>query len=384
MAHIININGDELSQFLGLPKADNQIIEPRIVKYGDDVSPTSWVINGIIPEGVGVISGSGGVGKTSSIVPLALAVAGFKSPTCNLEVELPRKVIYITEDEGQIMQILHGMRSFLKWDDLTWARVKNSFIVVTSQRMNHLAIEMLLNETVIYGVVDPIFCMPLVVFDTASANFDLENESSNSEASLFMSMLKQFHTKHKTSIWVIAHLSKDSKGLDIDSMGRATARGAGSWGDDAMWTALLGTAEEDGKGHRVLKMGKVRAALLFDEISFEGSIQHIYGINRFGVEVQIDYRYTVPLRSSQDERKTDKYLQKCRSTEEKILEVIKDLEYPSKAQIKAQVAGDTVMIHGIINNLIQQGVLLNLALPAEITLRGRNSYIALGDNLDPF
>jgi RecA-family ATPase len=373
-----------LTDLIGQPAAPVEILAPRIVKYADAIAPTSWVINGIIPEGVGVISGSGGVGKTSSIVPLALAVAGFKSPTCNLEVELPRKVVYITEDEGQVMQILHGMRSFLKWDDLTWARVKENFIVVTSQRINHIQVEMLLNETLIYGVLDPIFALPLVVFDTASANFDLENESSNSEASLFMSMLKQFHTKHKTSIWVIAHLSKDSKGLDIDSMGRATARGAGSWGDDAMWTALLGTAEEDGKGHRVLKMGKVRAALLFDEISFEGSIQHIYGINRFGVEVQIDYRYTVPLRSSQDERKTDKYLQKCQAIEAQILETVKDLEYPSKAQIKEIVTGDQNIKTSLINQLIAQGVLIEIPFPAGIKRSGRNSYISVADNESAF
>jgi RecA-family ATPase len=342
------------------------------------------VVNGIIPEGVGVISGSGGVGKTSSIVPLALAVAGIKSPTCNLEVELPRQVIYITEDEGQVMQILHGMRAFLKWDEATWLKVKNNFIVVTSQRINHITVEMLLAETVIYGVVDPIFCMPLVVFDTASANFDLENESSNSEASLFMSVLKQWHTKHKTSIWVIAHLSKDSKGLDIDSMGRATARGAGSWGDDAMWTALLGTAEEDGKGHRVLKMGKVRATLLFDEISFEGSVQHIYGINRFGVEVKIDYRYTVPVRSSQDERKSEQFTEKRKNLEEKIIKSVQDLDYPSKKDIKEHIASDVNLVHTIINQMLDQCVLEEVPLPADLCQGNRKKYIILRSPGDAF
>lgn len=383
MKNIINIGGD-LSDTIGSPIGKIELLEPRIIGYQDNISPTSWVINGIIPEGVGVISGSGGVGKTSSIVPLALAVAGIKSEACNLEVELPRKVIYITEDDGQVMQILHGMRSFLKWDEFTWARVKANFIVVSSVRINHLEIEYLLGETLIYGVVDPIFTMPLVVFDTASANFDLENESSNSEASLFMSVLKQFHGKHKTSIWVIAHLSKDSKGLDIDSMNNATARGAGSWGDDAMWTALLGPENKDGTGKRVLKIHKVRATLLFDEIVFEGSVQHIFGIDRFNKEVRIDYRYTVPLRSSKDERKTSQHIQTCRSIEIEILAAVKDLEYPSKLQIKKEVTGDQNIKTSLINNLIHQGVLIELPLPDGIRMSGRNSYISAADNDTPF
>jgi RecA-family ATPase len=255
---------------------------------------------------------------------------------------------------------------------------------VTSQRINHLDVEQLLSETLIYGVVDPIFCMPLVVFDTASANFDLENESSNSEASLFMSVLKQFHSKHKTSIWVIAHLSKDSKGLDIDSMNRATARGAGSWGDDAMWTALLGTAEEDGKGHRVLKIHKVRATLLFDEIAFEGSIQHIYATNRFGAEVRVDYRYTVPLRSSQDERRSDAYTQKCKDLEQSIIKTVQELEYPSKKDIKENVTGNTALTHQIINQMISQGVLFETPFPAGISFSGRNSYIKFEGSKDAF
>jgi RecA-family ATPase len=383
MPKIINIVGD-LTDILGPQPGLIEILEPRIVKYDDAISPTAWVVNGIIPEGVGVISGSGGVGKTSSIVPLALAVAGFKSPDCNLAIELPRKVVYITEDDAQVMQILHGMRAFLKWDEFTWARVKANFIVVSSQRINHIDVEQLLTETLIYGVVDPIFCMPLVVFDTASANFYLENESSNSEASLFMSVLKQFHSKHKTSIWVIAHLSKDSKGLGIDEMGRATARGAGSWGDDAMWTALLGTAEEDGKGQRVLKIHKVRATLLFDEIAFDGSVQHIFGTDRFGKEVRIDYRYTVPLRSSQDERKSDQYIQKCKSMEAQILSAVRDLEYPSKLQIKEAVKGDQNLKTSLINNLIHQGVLIELPFPDGIRLSGRNSYLSVAENESSF
>ena len=383
MAEIYNFN-DEVSAALGSAITPKEIIAPRIIEYKDVMSATSWVVNGIIPEGVGVISGSGGVGKTSSIVPLALAVAGFKSQACSLEVELPRKVVYITEDDSQVMQIIQGMRIFLEWDDVTWERVKSSFIVVRSERIDHYSVEMLLNETLIYGVVDPVFTLPLVVFDTASANFFLENESANSEASLFMSVLKQFHSKHNNSIWVISHLSKVAKGLSIDNMSNATSRGAGAWGDDAMWTAILGPAEEDGKGHRVLRMDKVRAALNFNEISFEGSVQHTFAINRFGDEVQVDYRYTVPMRSSQDLRQSIKYEKRASEIETEIIEAVTTLHYPSKKQIKEHINRDTALIHSLINEMLSQGVLSEIPFPPGIKISGRNSYIALQQKHDDF
>lgn len=384
MINIVSISENRDDSALGEPAPNYSIIDSRRVKIGDTIEPTHWLIKGIIPEGVGVISGSGGVGKTTSIAPLSLLVAGISSPACDLEVEIPRKVIYITEDDGQLLQTLHGMRIFLKWDDLTWQRVKQNFIVLTSERIDHISVRALLDETLIYGVVDPIFTMPLVVFDTASANFDLENESSNSEASLFMSTLKQFYNKYKASVWVISHLSKDSKGLDIDSMGRATSRGAGSWGDDAMWTSILGTAQEDGLGDRILKIGKVRATTLFNEISFQGSVQKTYGIDRLGNEVQIDYRYTVPRRSSQDERKTAEYIEKCQEIEQEILAVCRQIEYPSKKDIKENITARAATVNAIINNLLGTGSLEEVPFPPEMRRSGRSSYIAVKEDLSVF
>jgi hypothetical protein len=376
MAEIYNFN-DEVSAALGESRHPIAYLEPRQIDCPDICPATAWVVNGIIPEGVGVISGSGGVGKTSSIVPLALAVAGFKSPACDLEIELPRNIIYITEDEGQVIQILHGMRDFLKWDDETWADVKSKFKIFSSKRVDHITIELMLNEIMPYSVVDPIFSTPLVIFDTASANFDLENESSNSEASLFMSVLKNFYSKTKTSMWVIAHLNKIAKGMDIDSMINATARGAGSWGDDAMWTATLGTTEEDNKGDRILKIGKVRAITTFNEISFKASMQQIEVINRFGETVMVDYRYSVPNRSSQDSRQIDKFKSRAKEIEDEIIKAVSVLDYPSKKQIKDHINRETNLTHNLINEMLSQGVLSEIPFPPGIKISGRNSYIAL-------
>jgi RecA-family ATPase len=380
MAEIYNFN-DEVSAALGESRHPIEYLEPRRIEFPDTFPATAWVVNGVIPEGIGVISGSGGVGKTSSIVPLALAVAGFKSPACDLEIELPRNIIYITEDEGQVIQILHGMRDFLKWDDETWADVKSKFKIFSSKRVDHITIELMLNEIMPYSVVDPIFSTPLVIFDTASANFDLENESSNSEASLFMSVLKNFYSKTKTSMWVIAHLNKIAKGMDIDSMINATARGAGSWGDDAMWTAILGTTEEDNKGDRILKMGKVRAALSFNEIMFKNTVQQIAAINRFGKTVMVDYRYSVPNRSSFESRFSQEHQKRCDELEAQIIQAVSELEYPSKKDIKEHINADVTLVHKLINHMLQVSVLEECVLPEGKSRGNKKNYIALANKI---
>ena len=380
MANIYRLS-DEIEQAIGEAARSYEILAPRKIEYSNTIHPTSWVVNGVIPEGVGVISGSGGVGKTSSIIPLALAVAGFKSPNCDLEVELHRKVVYITEDDSQAMQILQGMRIFLKWDDETWERVKSSFIIFRSERIDHYSVKTLLEETLVYSVIDPIFSLPLVIFDTASANFCLDNESDNSEASLFMSVLKQFHSKHHNSIWVISHLSKVAKGLSIDSMSNATSRGAGAWGDDAMWTAILGTTEKDGKGDRVLKIDKVRAALDFSEIIFAGSIQHTYAKNRFGDEVVVNYRYTVPSRSNQNDRLSKAMTQKCKDLERKIIKAVVHLDYPTKKDVKDYIGADVNLVHNLINQMVDQYVLEFLPLPPDLCSGARKNYLFYKDQI---
>lgn len=367
--------GDKIAQ--GTSRA---ALEPRIMKIGDEFIPPMWSIKGMIPEGVGVIAGSGGVGKTTCIVPLALAVAGFKSPSCNIEAEVHRKVIYVSEDPDQVIRIIQGMRKFLKWDDKTWTDLKNNFLILDSTRMTLGELHDFLIETLPYGVVDPIFMLPLLVFDTTAANLAVMNESDNSEVSEYMAILKEHYTRHKASIWLISHLTKTAKGASVDELMNTSARGAGAWNDNAHWTAVLSSDGENGEGNRILKMAKRRADVGFDEIIFEGSVQQATGINRFGEEVLVNYRYTVPRKSSQDIRIAEKMEKRNSDIEQAILKALEVLDYPSKRDILDLVKFKRNDVMDTIADMLLTVTLKELPLPENVHKKGRSSYIGIPDD----
>ena len=85
---------------------------------------------------------------------------------------------------------------------------------------------------------------PLVIIDTAAANLDIDNENDNAQISRFMAVLKEVHSQTQMPIWVIAHLTKVAKGIDIDSLDTLSARGGGAWEADANWTAILSTDKD--------------------------------------------------------------------------------------------------------------------------------------------
>lgn len=352
-----------------------QDIDDRFLSIPDVFHAPDWVINGIIPEGVGVISGSGGVGKTTCIVPLALIAAGIIAEGSNLENEVNRRIIYITEDPKQVMTILNGMRKFLRWNDAQWANVKDMFKVIDSRRMSIDEIAHVLASSTIWGIGEQILMMPLVIFDTASSNFDVINESDNSEASAYMSIMKEHAFRFKSSIWIIAHLSKVSKGMSVDDIQNLGSRGASAWEDNAQWTATLASENANGEGHRILRMGKKRETLKFDEISFEGSVQHEIVKNRLGEDVQIDYRYTVPRKSNRDQRVSEKLQERENDIEDAILKAVETLQYPSKRDIIDSVnfQGKDVLL--TINKMILSVSLIEDDLPNSVKKRGRSTFI---------
>lgn len=355
----------------------------RIIKVGDGFVAPRWIIDGCIPEGVGVIAGAPGVGKTSALIPLLLRVAGIASPDCNLECTFPRKVILFTEDDAQVILILNGMRHFLRWDDATWEKVKRRITIVGSMRVLPEELEGIMIEAQAESFeYKGLTSQPLMVFDTSSANFELQNESDNSQVSAFMAVLKQSYSRFDISSWVVSHTPKTQKGVNIDAMFNASARGASSFEGDAQWTAILSSAEENNEGPRVLKLGKRRVTCAFDEIIFEGSVQHATAIDRFGEEIVIDYRYTVARRSSKTERDQDSFRKKSGEITDRIIEVIADLDYPSRNQISDKVGGSHNLNMETIKLLILNGVLLELNLPAGVKLRSRSTYIAIAPDKD--
>jgi len=358
---------------------DDDSLFLRRVEIQDQIKAPRWVINGVIPEGVGIIAGSGGVGKTSSIVPLALAVAGFRSPECDIEVEQTRQVVFVTEDDSQINLILNGMRSRLKWSDQTWQELKKRFHIFRSKKISHEKIISLLKESYFFADTENQISFPLIIFDTASANFDLSNENDNSEVSKYMARIKEFHSDCGASVWIIAHLTKTSKGLSVDELINLSARGGGAWGDDAMWTAVLSSNEKDNKGDRVLKIVKRRVNLISDEIVFTSIEDVLHGENRFGEIVEVNYFYTTPKMSVEVKRKKEKIVRRDNLIKDKIADLVQSLPYPSSNDIFQASGLKRADCLKVINQMILNFELIKEPLPSNIAKKGRIDYLKIGN-----
>lgn len=359
--------------------SDCTTLKSRKLTIQREFRPPTYVIDGIIPEGVGVIAGSAGIGKTTGIIPLAAIVAGFASHLSDIRAKRRRHVIVLTEDDSQVSRLLVGM---VEWmildsgrkvaiDDISqWLHLYSSKRLATKNLRENLEEVMGFTNTMTTHDGETIVIPPLVIIDTAAANFDLSNENANAEISGFMAVLKEMHTTTKMNIWVIAHLAKTAKGISIDEMDTLSARGGGAWEADANWTAVL-SADEDGK--RILKMNKKRVELTFNEIYFQSVTHSISATDEFGDIVNLEYRYVTPMRSDYGTR----IAKKLKPLEDEVLKVVERLEWPSKNEIQIEMGGKSSKIKGVIDSMLKRDTLKLLPLPSEAKKKGRKDYIGL-------
>jgi hypothetical protein len=374
------LDGIATGQVLQVPNTSEfATLKSRKLTIEREFRPPTYVVDGIIPEGVGVIAGSAGIGKTTGIIPLAAIVAGFASHLSDIRAKRRRHVIVLTEDDSQVSRLLVGMVEWMlldsgqkvSIDDISqWLHLYSSKRLTTKNLQQNLEEVMGFNNTMTTKDGETIVIPPLVIIDTAAANFDLSNENANAEISGFMAVLKEMHTKTRMNIWVIAHLAKTAKGISIDDMDTLSARGGGAWEADANWTAVL-SADEDGK--RILKMNKKRVELTFNEIYFQSVTHSKPATDEFGDIVNLEYRYVTPMRSDYGSR----IARKMKPVEEQIKEVIGRLEYPSRNEIQIEMGGKSSKTKGVIDSMLKREMLKLFLLPSDIKKKGRKDYIGV-------
>jgi len=353
-------------------------LEYRKLPIPSTMSAPKWVIDGIIPTGVGIIAGSAGVGKTTAIVPLSAIVAGYQSHLTSLSAKVRRKVVYVTEDDSQVFRLLYGIQKCLTSHDgkkHSIEEIGSWFHVYSSKRVTHAQ----LRETLIeayeqhLGEIDAktgkIAVPPLVVVDTAAANLDIENENDNAQISRFMAVLKEVHAQTEMPIWLVAHLTKTAKGMDIDSLDTLSARGGGAWEADANWTAILSTDKDTDQ--RIFKMNKRRVELEFGEILFD-SVSHEELVEDYlGDTVPVAYRYVTPFQSDANVR----IAKKMQNKETEILKTIEELDYPSANEICRAHGGSRQFNMDLITTMLEKGILTKEPLPRTHLKKGRDDYI---------
>jgi RecA-family ATPase len=244
------------------------------VEYDDEPRPPRYVIPGFIGDGLVIIAGHHGVGKTETILPLALVAAGVHAAEDPLTPHHWRHVVYLSEDTGQAQRILAGVVRYAGYGfDLKAVRERLHLVQAVRLDAQVVAEVGATYKERFTRMVDGVEVLPLVVLDTKSAILALDDENSNSESSRAMAALKQGFAGLPT--WVIGHVAK-AQGTGARNV---SMRGGSAFEADANQVLYL---VQDEDGGRYLIRGKTRFAAKWDELEIVWHKHDTTAQNEFG------------------------------------------------------------------------------------------------------
>lgn len=374
--------------FLTDPTTGEIVIKKRLdsrkIELAKRLIAPEWVIDGIIPSGVGSLSGFAGVGKTTAIIPLACAAGGFISHLDNLKVSVRRKVVIFTEQPSQIERLLYGIKKCmtLKATNMhpTWDDISEWIHLISSKRETISELQASLTEACsdyVYQHEKMGKVAPLIILDTAAANLKVEQENDNGEISNNMAMIKELSEKHNANFWIINHLSKDAKNQSIDQIMNMTARGGSAWGSDANWTALIGKADPDDiDSATILKIDKERIGTLRgSEIVFSATFRPEMMLDKLGEPVEVSYPVVGMHRSETAIRKKEASKKKRVEYHEAIFKAVKESSYPTGNDIHKIVRGNKEHFDEVIRELIACNSLQYAPLPIELRKGAKKEFL---------
>jgi hypothetical protein len=298
-------------QRLRKPELNEQELleEVKPIQYDlDKPKPIRYLLNGFMTEGITSIAGASGAGKTTMIVELASIISHLCDETKVsdslekhfLKVRGRRKVIHFTEHAEQIEQVLYGKRKFGKNHSAITCGTKEAnewYLVVPTKKYSAAELAKLVsayskNYTVAWpsGRLDQsgnqinVVMPPLLIFDTASASFALDDENSNTEQSKMIAALKEVIRELNSSIWIVTHVAKAAKTRELKEQ---TSRGAGAIEADVQTAASLG--RELGAECSVLSITKNRIQTRFDELNFKPTFHNLQVEDEWGDWQEVTY-----------------------------------------------------------------------------------------------
>jgi hypothetical protein len=305
-----------------------------------------YLLNGFMGEGVTSLAGASGAGKTTMIVEMASIVAhlceeerlGIEKHF--LKVRGRRRVVHFAEDTRQIEQALYAKRKFGKGaSQITRDDVDVIDWYMLVQTKKHSASELgklieaySMRYTEQWPVVTAdgserfVVMPPLLIFDTASASFDLVDENSNSEQSKMIAAIKAATRVHYDPIWITSHVAKAARDKDVKHQ---TSRGAGAIEADAQTVATL--ARDIGMDCTILSLNKNRIQTQYDELQFHPSFHAEFVEDEWGDLQEVTYitgelskgTSSQRIASKQDNRKKTADIEKQKKLEENVVEAFK-------------------------------------------------------------
>lgn len=361
----------------------------RIVEIGETPEPPAWLLPGFIAEGVAMIAGGHGAGKTTALLPLALAVAGVHPKEYELAPEHWRHVIYITEDTHQAQRIITGYGRSLDWPGGRGVpeKIKERLHIVEACRAGagHVAqagafyreqFTRTVTVTGIDGQPRTVELLPLVVIDTLAATIHLENENDNSEASAAIAILKQRF--EGLPVWIVGHTAK----ANLARSDAVTARGASAWEADANQVLYLVNEAEKG---RWLMRGKTRFESPWPELEIHSHSDTLTVTNRFGQEEVLTLRWAIPTPPQQDRTQRSEQAQADRQERDRealraqildeVTQAFEKGERLNRNGVCAKVPGSKTSKLDAISALLSDGLLYEVEIPKPERRLNRPSFL---------
>lgn len=335
-----------------------------------------WVVPGFIGHGVTVVAGAHGVGKTTTLLPLAMLAAGLPTAPEALRPLHWRHVIYIVEELAQAERIIAGLvrHGGLGID---WQTVRERLHIVEAKRLppDYVAQVGAVYRKHFTRHIEGVELLPLVVVDTMAATLALDSENDNAEASRAMAALKQGFDG--LPVWLVGHLAKgnltrsDAQGL--------TLRGAGAFEADANQVLYL---VKEGEG-RFLVRGKTRFEARWPELAIESHHTETMGQSEFGGLEVVGLRWATlaPPEQSRKEAAVEAQEQARKDSVMELRQSVRDavetawaLGNPlNREGVKAKVPRKRNDVTDTIENLLSERWLVEVQVPARERVNSRKS-----------
>lgn len=349
----------------------------------EEAVATEFIVDGFIAEGIFVLAGESGIGKTTLLLPLAALAAHICADDHSLKPLFRRPVLYLTEDKKQAIRIVSGLRKHCGVTKSA-AEINQWLKIRETHRMSKDEIAKLIrqfaeeNKQYMKDVDGNDVLIPvLIVCDTAAATLDLDDENNNSEVSKYISAIKLACSDTGASLWVVAHISKALNRADIEGM---SARGASAFGGDANGTGFVIKDEKGDESKRFLVLKKKRYEADINEVSFTTERHEIFVRNRLGQSLVESYRIGSIEKSSEQNRKESSQQVQLDREEKKVLDAMLQsghVYFPKKL-IGALTGGTT-------GNGYQKllGVLAKLVADGRLEIISTKEAISEGANIAP-
>lgn len=361
----------DVSPLMGLDEASTVPTVHPLARYVDlDAEPMAprFVIPGFIGYGLVIFAGTHGVGKTTALLPLAMVAAGLHGNGDPLAPKHWRHVVYITEDPEQARRILTGIVKFGGLG-LDMGTVRERLHIVEARRLepSYVAEVATTYREQFARSVDGVEVPPLVVMDTKSAVFSIEEENDNSEASAIVAMLKQAF--ESLPVWLVGHVAKAN--MSRGDVAGLSLRGAGAFEGDANQTLYLVKEGED----RYLVRGKTRFEAEWTELQIEGKTAATMARDEFGDLKAVTLRWGIASPPERTRKEAQQQAQEAahkadaaalRDEVRDVIEVAWIGGFPlNREGVKAKVKRNRAEVTDTIENLLTERWLHEVAIPSK-------------------